>query len=963
MSQPRHTYGPACHLSRSVTSSGSRHSEDIPELRAQFFYRSPLPIDDPLSNIPTPAGSESKPIKHPPRPFSARDNKALEEAWLGLTSETDQRTHRKEISHARFDRATGESSAVASSQKGNANASKKVKRVSQKTPRIYSRHRSSMAGSGISNIAAEDSSYGGPNPTSTTNNPQVKMSRQIETKPSHASRGIIDRNQIVDDASPVGDLAAKFRKGSRTLQASLQPSSRSTSTTPLVGSLSQQGGETGTTGLPFLKYESPVGSYGSPPPKAPSLNESDDLDPVEDMQQDNYESCSETEHFLAESSCTAHANTRDYADVPVGFSRLHLVKLPVLQMCPIYWSPVHDISSVIRATWFYKDTMYPVEPGVANQLEMGYRELRAWSRTWKDEIDSALEVGAAGEEKITHPLWPTAEDPSKPLGGSQGVDSSVGPHCAAAEGSADVDESQANSVSTAIIKTYPQSHIIYKDSRTAFILKPSLQPSVYYGRRPLLKIRRGATIGIPVVRGFDWNAWGNAHPSSSKKSRLTSRVEGVAPVAGDSDASKRPSCPACSTQEESPNVTDLILVIHGIGQKLSERVESFHFTHAINTFRRSINVELCNEGVQRVMRDDLGGVMVLPVNWRSNLSFEDGGPLKDSDNKRTASDFSLKDITPETIPAVRNLISDVMLDIPFYMSHHKPKMIQAVISEANRVYQLWCKNNPGFHEEGRVHIIAHSLGSAMAVEVLSKQPTHVPKIDLYQKINTKYFDFDTTNLFFCGSPAGFFLLLDKGNLVPRRNQNKPGASKDDDSDPSVTGMEGSFGCLAVDNIYNVMHYNDPIAYRLNATIDPQYSTSLKDAQVPSATTGFFESIGNAMKSITPGVSGPVDLAVGQVPKPTGVSRLPSQLEMAVHDFTREEIAEKKFCLLNDNCQVDWFLSTGGGPLEIQYINMLSAHSSYWGSHDFIRMVVIECGRKPGRSNALPNMRAIKVGHK
>lgn len=57
-------------------------------------------------------------------------------------------------------------------------------------------------------------------------------------------------------------------------------------------------------------------------------------------------------------------------------------------------------------------------------------------------------------------------------------------------------------------------------------------------------------------------------------------------------------------------------------------------------------------------------VVVLPVNWRSNLSFEDGGPMKESD--KAHGDFSLRDITPATIPAVRSLISDVMLDIPFY---------------------------------------------------------------------------------------------------------------------------------------------------------------------------------------------------------------------------------------------------------------------------------------------------------
>jgi hypothetical protein len=138
---------------------------------------------------------------------------------------------------------------------------------------------------------------------------------------------------------------------------------------------------------------------------------------------------------------------------------------------------------------------------------------------------------------------------------------------------------------------------------------------------------------------------------------------------------------------------------------------------------------------------------------------------------------------------------------------------------------------------------------------------------------------------------------------------------------------------------------------------------LKNAQVPSATTGFFESIGNAMRAMTPGASGPVDLAVGQVAKPPSVARLPSQLEMDVHDFTREEVAEKKFYLLNDNGQMDWFLNSGGGPLEIQYLNMLSAHSSYWIHPDFVRMLVIEVGRKAGKSYCLPNMRAVKATQK
>jgi len=42
------------------------------------------------------------------------------------------------------------------------------------------------------------------------------------------------------------------------------------------------------------------------------------------------------------------------AEVAVGISRLHMVSLPVLQMKPIYWSPINDVAVVSRATWFYR---------------------------------------------------------------------------------------------------------------------------------------------------------------------------------------------------------------------------------------------------------------------------------------------------------------------------------------------------------------------------------------------------------------------------------------------------------------------------------------------------------------------------------------------------------------------------------------------------------------------------------
>jgi len=118
--------------------------------------------------------------------------------------------------------------------------------------------------------------------------------------------------------------------------------------------------------------------------------------------------------------------------------------------------------------------------------------------------------------------------------------------------------------------------------------------------------------------------------------------------------------------------------------------------------------------------------------------------------------FTLKDLQPKSIPIVRDLIKDVMLDIPYYLSSHKEKILEAVVAEANRVWNVFCGCNPYFQDKGRVHIIGHSLGSVIAMDILSGQPTYVnSKSD---KVNKLHFGFNTTNLFCIGSPAGFFLM-------------------------------------------------------------------------------------------------------------------------------------------------------------------------------------------------------------
>lgn len=464
----------------------------------------------------------------------------------------------------------------------------------------------------------------------------------------------------------------------------------------------------------------------------------------------------------------------------------------------------------MRGTWFHGETMLPVEAEVANRLEAGWEEVRAWTEEWEMELASAVEVGREGEEKVRWQLWAKETAGSRPgsalgessMEGISGFDSD--PAKMGVAGATDASRAGGARADAA-------DWVLFANETDAYICRDSMLS--FGNKRPLANIRRGRPVGTHVVRGFQQGVWERLNPSVKKRkvpasgvtatgrkwstsSSLDSREKKVygparRPVSASPGPGATPSGPIREEMEglgpddeDRIPVTDLFLVIHGIGQKLSERVESFHFTHAINSFRRHINVELKDPAVRPHLRDGgKVGMMVLPVNWRHNLSFEDGLP-----NSSTApSDFTLADITPPSIPAVRNLIGDVMLDIPYYLSHHKQKMICAVVKEANRVWRLWCANNPGFEKVGRVHIIAHSLGTAIAMDILSQQPTRLDRewegltVGKGGKGGTgwgrdggKYagvedqFDFDTKSVFFVGSPAGFFLLLNKSGFLYRR---------------------------------------------------------------------------------------------------------------------------------------------------------------------------------------------------
>ncbi|KAL9109519.1 MAG: hypothetical protein Q9227_005854 [Pyrenula ochraceoflavens] len=982
MASISHTFGPTCVLHR--TKDVPSETSDPPEVDAQFFYEKKVPIDDPLSPLPPiPSESRSTPSKHPPQPFSARDNAALEEAWSTYRKEVVSLRESRRISQGRRSRSQdknltrGDDSSPFTKEKQerahDVDETERPNHAPDLSGRVKKQSVDARKLSSVSNEAGRPRDR--KSLTHTLNDePDVMLADEPSTR-AESEQPLNQEELDRSGRSEIQDSWSRRRQSPFHHRSKSRSRRRKESLEASAQSILSSEPQSENAALSSSVENSRIS--GRPFARVPSRRWRDRLDGTQD------EALTESlTHPFATSDglpvrdrsnstvVTGEPENASQAFVPVGISRLHLVEIPDLVMKPIYWSPINDISSVNRATWFYKSTMLPLDPELANQLEIGYEYMRPWTQTWQDELDSCVDIGAAAELKVAYRIWPKKDErkPSTPLSTGNEVKPSGIPHDSEVPSPPrpkfDVNTAAGGSYKDVEDGPRPfRNHsVIFVNATEAQILRPSLLPSSSRGRRPLNAIRKGRQIGVAVVRGFDSEAWHKLYPPDKMTARVAqAKVGAYLSQSGDAATrERRSSCTACRIEEDRPTPTDLVLVIHGIGQKLSQRVDSFHFTHAINAFRREINIELSSDAVQGSLRQDMGGIMVLPINWRLTLSFDDAN-TDDEDTVHPADkQFHLKDITPETLPAVRNVISDVMLDIPYYLSNHKQKMTTAVIKEANRVYRLWCKNNPNFRKNGRVHLIAHSLGAAMTMDILSQQPTKPPSLSssVGKNMSESHFEFDTKSLFCCGSPAGFFLLLNRAKLLPRKGRNKP-ESNGEDFGKGIAGEAGTYGCLAVDNIYNVMHYNDPIAYHVNAAVDVDYAASLKEARIPSATPGFFAGLPNPFRwGNETNPSEPVPDAFGVTNRPN-ITKLPSTIELDTHNFSREEIAEKRMFLLNDNGQIDYFVSSGGGPLEIQYLSMLSAHSSYWTLKDFIRFLVLEIGRKRGRSGTLVPLRAEK----
>ena len=503
------------------------------------------------------------------------------------------------------------------------------------------------------------------------------------------------------------------------------------------------------------------------------------------------------------------------------------------------------------------------------------------------------------------------------------------------------------------------------------------------------------------------------HPRPSRDLGRAALERKMSSYAGDTDqmleSEMRDDYQAEEDDDPKREIEHLILVTHGIGQRLSMRMESVNFVHDVNVLRKSLkgvygmspDLQVLNGEADQPKRKNCR-VQCLPVCWRHLLDFPKHSLRENGQANEFEDEYpSLEDITVEGVPSVRNLMTDLALDVLLYQSTtYREHIIVTVLKECNRIYSLFRARNPNF--KGKVSFIGHSLGSAIMFDILCRQPNPSP-IPSSNKPELKL-DFTVENFFCLGSPIGLFQML-KGRTISARAVTEQPAITPAVETPPPPPRTTPFAISApkCNQLFNIFHPSDPIAYRLEPLISKSMTT-LKPQPLPYTKRGIFsangqlvggisgigqsvtKSVTNIWTSLSSGiVSSVLNRSLGfdtstptpsskPAPPPEG-SYPPTALDAEIqtlysgfqsriadpsspptdeqHRAEAERIRkeEQKIRALNSTGRIDFAIQEG--VFDISLIASIASHLSYWGDEDvghFVLSQMLSRGRVLKRGN-------------
>uniref|UniRef100_A0A182NA74 DDHD domain-containing protein n=1 Tax=Anopheles dirus TaxID=7168 RepID=A0A182NA74_9DIPT len=476
----------------------------------------------------------------------------------------------------------------------------------------------------------------------------------------------------------------------------------------------------------------------------------------------------------------------------------------------------------------------------------------------------------------------------------------------------------------------------------------------------------GPSVIVHFLQTQNPDAWGGGSspvPSTTNRPRVVKR--GIDEFNIDDDEPER--------------IDHLLFMVHGIGEACDLRFRRVE--EVVDEFR-SISAQLVQSHYRSSYdRGDVGRVEILPISWHDDLHSEESGV-----------DEKLKSITLPSIPKLRHFTNDTLLDVLFYTSPmFCQSIIDAVGKSLNRLYALFCQRNPTF--EGRVSLAGHSLGSLILFDLLchqkrteqQRQPNepensenpdddsvspltphhaivkHRPLVrKCSQQINYEVgpagtgqpyitypqLVFQPKMFFALGSPIGMFVTI-----------------------RGIDALGLDFKLPTCDGFFNIFHPYDPVAYRIEALVNPELS-SLAPVLIPhhkgrkrmhlelketvlrvgndlrQRVTDVFRNTLDTVYSLT---------AMGTRPDPKAIQK---EVDKVLQDQLKFETAGSTSNLsgasdvdsgethlplgqLNQSRRVDYVLQEAPFEFINEYLFALTSHVCYWDSEDTMLFLMKE----------------------
>jgi len=402
--------------------------------------------------------------------------------------------------------------------------------------------------------------------------------------------------------------------------------------------------------------------------------------------------------------------------------------------------------------------------------------------------------------------------------------------------------------------------------------------------------------------------------------------------------------------------SDLILVIHGIGQKGYENLIAKNTSQIRDSVETLMKANFPNEKRRP---------MILPIEWRSALVLDKG--LTDI-------------ITLPRMQTVRNALNSVALDIMYYQSPlYRQEIINGVIRCLNTAYGNFIKSHPNFN--GPVSIFAHSLGSVIAYDIVTswsplvfydefvtqaiekqrdstKNEEMRKMYDNFHKSRSKLMEkgsqlrdillnvterisFKVKFLFCIGSPLAVYIVMrgHSDSFIPEKSQ--------------------------CERLINIFHPYDPIAYRLEPLFHKSYknvrpvrifsySECDKDYEKlePELRLSYLMKMCELVKkdgtgcdsrpgsrSSSPQARSPLTPNNESVGSPV-IKTTRSLVELLLETVPDEKRLSQR---------LDYALQPQFGDLTLSYLALMKSHSAYWYNLDVVGFVLNQLYPKPSES--------------